>query len=1511
MMPSHATLTALCLSRARIFAIPSFIAFGSEPTREPKHQLSGDASEQQPGAIGRSIIERLGDERGGNRELWPHGPLHAAHQPRPAAAGHPADAVPNGGDADDEDEASSELLGPPAPARREPMPIEDVLRLLERTGVPVDRSGLPGPSQLSRPILQPCGGAVHSSQRAWLRDAGAQIMRGIAGALNPDAAGTAQLIAREILPQPPLEQRKLESAKSTVVANLVASVIDARKRKLPKAEFYQRLSALAPVRRREGFERPQLNRAYPQLEITVREWSRARLHAVMHGVAGTAPEDVPAPVGVKPELLREAIEFIYSSDNMQQVAYGSMNIELSDGTTLEVPATMRTNCREKLFEDYARARRDPQGKQWYGEANAPGSFRFNGLGRSTFLKAASESAKGDLKQLGALDVVSEANGRQQFVALRSMASELNALCPTACTQSMLEAVRVRIEAVEVHVKRDLKAHLSADGASDCAWHCANHAHADPKSADGARPTACTHEHPAACKECSLLVALLHDMQLLLDAAESHLQAALPPLPTPAAPLSVGATVTVTVPGIPPWPSTVRAVVSHDGTDGDGGGLAARDEAEGGEGLGGGGGADGGGRAGGDGGGDGDGTRPPPGTTQTGPHAPPPAAAAHAVEMYYVDSGFEGALQLVPAVMLTPRASEPRLETIRQLRELTRRSSQKLLVYYHHMVRAAHEAATMTKLLNALEDDQVVLVADWKMKFLMSLFREAMSEFFGKRGMPWHGCMLVRKPLRHERDRYGEGEFVCEYKHAMMLGTKEGGFETLCAVTLALKEYRLENPHIRSAIVKTDGAAAYAGATFTIGISFMQELAGVRVEAHFIGEAGQNKSQLDGEFAVSGEQLRRLIASGGHDVRTPDDLFKGLRKCLRGGRTAALFQTPVGDKFEAATVNGLTSMSHRAFEYGADGELTMLVLRRQSFLGAGQRIESAELFPQGRTAPKAPVVLATTSGAAAAAAAAAAAGGSTDPLPPPPTATRTFVARSDEGRAHAEADKAARRKARDASKAAAQASALRELRESQEASPTIFRCGSEPGGVPGCDRVFRSRKRFLQHMERGNGSPTEHRKGFVRPHRAGAPVGRDCACDAMKRMIAAQAETITRHGGEGGSAIPTLMEAEQLELTACDGSTFRPKPPQAGFAGDARTTTRRRSAKQLEYVVLVAHRLKDCGYDELRGQEASQLMLEWGTPGFAARYGCVAEAAASADGRPFLPRTAQLSPSELTSLMMTSKGELTKRVAKLRAREEKAPKGRGTKRRGRPAAQPVAAGGGGAQPAAKRPKKATPDLLASAADKLSRANWDVTAAVGTTGGKRADRLNVDELKALLSARGWSLAAKVRATQVTLLERAQAGIDADVTATMLTAAADNDGDPDLVDLRRRCWGSAVTDAATAGIEAAAPAGGVDGVTGGQQQQQQQPPPVAAATTAATVAESGDEDADSEADAAMAEAGEAVGAHPDDRRSEDDSELDDELELQGDSDLCSDIEDEREHEHERASEAQRMEDSSSEED
>ena len=100
---------------------------------------------------------------------------------------------------------------------------------------------------------------------------------------------------------------------------------------------------------------------------------------------------------------------------------------------------------------------------------------------------------------------------------------------------------------------------------------------------------------------------------------------------------------------------------------------------------------------------------------------------------------------------------------------------------------------------------------------------------------------------------------------------------------------------------------------------------------------------------------------------------------------------------------------------------------------------------------------------------------------------------------------------------------------------------------------------------------------------------------MRRAVAKQAATIVRHGGEGGCAVPALCPIDELECTLCDGSSYQLTPPSTGFAGatQGRGKMRSKSARQLEYCLLVGHTIGSTpGYEGLRWQEASQLMLEW-------------------------------------------------------------------------------------------------------------------------------------------------------------------------------------------------------------------------------------------------------------------------------------------------------------------------------
>ena len=130
---------------------------------------------------------------------------------------------------------------------------------------------------------------------------------------------------------------------------------------------------------------------------------------------------------------------------------------------------------------------------------------------------------------------------------------------------------------------------------------------------------------------------------------------------------------------------------------------------------------------------------------------------------------------------------------------------------------------------------------------------------------------------------------------------------------------------------------------------MAELTGICVTDHFTGESGKGKSQLDGHFGVKGSKLRRLVAAALHDVITPQKLFEGVSRTLGQNEKAQLFQADrsEGSTLDVDSVKQLSSMSHREYLYAeAGGAFETIVLRQQSWLGKGLRVEAAKMRKPG-------------------------------------------------------------------------------------------------------------------------------------------------------------------------------------------------------------------------------------------------------------------------------------------------------------------------------------------------------------------------------------------------------------------------------------------------------------------------------------------------------------------------------------------------------------------------------------
>lgn len=73
------------------------------------------------------------------------------------------------------------------------------------------------------------------------------------------------------------------------------------------------------------------------------------------------------------------------------------------------------------------------------------------------------------------------------------------------------------------------------------------------------------------------------------------------------------------------------------------------------------------------------------------------------------------------------------EALAELRWRTKVCASRCRIFLRHEIRGHWEGRQRKIYVASLQDHQAIAVGDWKMKFLMSVFRESMVEFFGKAG----------------------------------------------------------------------------------------------------------------------------------------------------------------------------------------------------------------------------------------------------------------------------------------------------------------------------------------------------------------------------------------------------------------------------------------------------------------------------------------------------------------------------------------------------------------------------------------------------------------------------------------------------------------------------------------------------------------------------------------------------------------------------------------------------------
>ena len=73
----------------------------------------------------------------------------------------------------------------------------------------------------------------------------------------------------------------------------------------------------------------------------------------------------------------------------------------------------------------------------------------------------------------------------------------------------------------------------------------------------------------------------------------------------------------------------------------------------------------------------------------------------------------------------------------EMRFLVKQAKAQIVLWKAHILRSIHQDLAKIDLLESLNESSVLVIQDWAIKYLPRKYRESQTDWFGKRGIPWH------------------------------------------------------------------------------------------------------------------------------------------------------------------------------------------------------------------------------------------------------------------------------------------------------------------------------------------------------------------------------------------------------------------------------------------------------------------------------------------------------------------------------------------------------------------------------------------------------------------------------------------------------------------------------------------------------------------------------------------------------------------------------------------------------
>lgn len=213
------------------------------------------------------------------------------------------------------------------------------------------------------------------------------------------------------------------------------------------------------------------------------------------------------------------------------------------------------------------------------------------------------------------------------------------------------------------------------------------------------------------------------------------------------------------------------------------------------------------------------------------------------------------------------------------------SRNKFIRYYAHLHRVKTQQAAIESTAEEIAREKlygrVIMLADYKMKFEALRFREKTLEFFGKKGIFWHGIVVFYLPVdvagsaNHTNGTGTELLSMLFYDHIVQGDSKQDVFAVASILEAAFMRLKQHIPENTEVVLLSDNAGCYQNSTLPIMLPFIARSNGLTAVKFLHTETQDGKSLVDAHFATSMRHVNKYVARG-HDATTPSGLVTELK-----------------------------------------------------------------------------------------------------------------------------------------------------------------------------------------------------------------------------------------------------------------------------------------------------------------------------------------------------------------------------------------------------------------------------------------------------------------------------------------------------------------------------------------------------------------------------------------------------------------------------------------------------------